>query len=190
LQGSSAVHLGDTATLRTPVFGQRYTPDYAIADWIWFGAAGDSVDITSTDGSVYTNLGQQTDSRHNVVPYFRSRLQNDGVVSISTNMDENDGDSVPYTLRIERVGPEPPAALRMTCERARLTIISPRITDHFSIVPISIAHSVRDLSKWTTFVGTYNVALVPDSLYQVCRVPCVTPDTIRLTPHARVRRRY
>ncbi len=153
---------------------------------IWFGTAGDSLEVTSTQGSVYTNLGQQTDSLHNVVQYFRARLQDDGVVAISTNMDVNDGDNVPYTLRIERVGPKPGAALRQTCEQAKLTVTSSRLADHFSIVPVSIAHSIHDLSKWTTFTGIYNVALVSDSLYRLCQVPCVTPDTIKLLPGASV----
>ncbi len=187
---TTVVHSTDTATVRKPIFGQRYTPDYAYGDVIWFGTAGDSLEVTSTQGSVYTNLGQQTDSLHNVVQYFRARLQDDGVVAISTNMDVNDGDNVPYTLRIERVGPKPGAALRQTCEQAKLTVTSSRLADHFSIVPVSIAHSIHDLSKWTTFTGIYNVALVSDSLYQLCQVPCVTPDTIKLLPGASVTRKY
>jgi hypothetical protein len=187
---SSQFQFIDTATVRKPIGNPRYSSPFPIGDWIWFGAAGDSLDITSTAGKVYTNLGQQHDSLRNAVPYFRARLPNDGAVAISTTMYENEGESVAYTLRIERVGREPPLALRPTCERATLAVISARLTDHFSIVPLSIVDSVHDLSNWTVFTGVYKVALVSDSLYQVCRVPCVKPDTIELLPGTTVTRDY
>jgi hypothetical protein len=88
------------------------------------------------------------------------------------------------------VGTDPPASFRATGRSATLTVTSKRKTAQFSIVPISLLSPVTDRSKWKAFVRTYKVALVRDSLYEVCRVPCSRPDTVKLTPSARVTKRY
>lgn len=176
-------HFGDT----TVHFRQT---DVALGRFIWFGTADDSLEISTSNGVLATNLGLQLDSLHNSVPYFGVRLQHDGVVAVETQIDIDDGFNVPYTLTIARSGAALPAALTPTCGRARLTIVSSRPVDHFSIVPVSLARSVHDLSKWTTFTGVYGVALVSDSLYQICRTPCVRPDTVKLRPGASVTRHY
>jgi hypothetical protein len=163
----------------------------ASADWIWFGAAGDSIEIFAPPGSyISTNFGQEHDRLHNTARYFRHRLTSDGVVAIWVTMDEFLGDSLGYTLRIRREGTVTPTWLRATGQWAKLTIESRRQLDPFSVIPMMLARSVRDRSKWKVLPRTYNVALVGDSLYEVCRLPCSSPDTVKLTPSASVTRRY
>lgn len=164
----------------------------ARANWIWFGAAGDSLDISADDGVLTTSLGQEYDSRRNNASYFRHRLARDGLVSISIDMEESQGDSIAYTLRIRRAGSPLPNGLRLTSDHARLTVESAGRTGQFSLIPLSIASTVSDRSHWKAFAfeRTYNVALVDDSLYEFCRVPCSRPDTLKLTPSSSVRRRY
>lgn len=164
----------------------------ARANWIWFGAAGDSLDISADDGVLTTSLGQEYDSRRNNTSYFRHRLTRDGLVSISIDMEESQGDRIGYTLRIRRVAPVLRNGLRPTGDRARLTVESAGRTDQFSLIPLSISPTVRDRSHWKAFAfeRTYNVALVDDSLYEFCRVPCSRPDTLKLTPSHSVRHRY
>jgi hypothetical protein len=161
----------------------------ATADWIWFGAAGDSTEFVTSDGVISTSLGQERDSGHNTRSYFRQRLAIDGVVSISVSILEPDSDSVPFTLTIRRDGTSR-RGLRPTGQRATLVVDSRRIGAEFTLIPLLIASGVNDRSKWKAFVGTYGVALVDDSLYEFCRLPCLRPDTVELTPSAVVTRRF
>ena len=194
---ASVICFRDTATspedpnAADPVIGAR---------WLWFGGAGDSVQISArpdirshlSEGAVIaTSLGQERDSLHNTAAYFRRRLTDDGVIEMvllfdSVVDDEILGDTVVYTLRIRHDDPEPRPALIATARMATLTIAGARVGDEFSIVPLSMARSVRDLTRWRIHARTYRVALVADSLYQLCRLPCVSPDTVKLTPATRV----
>ncbi len=175
------------------------------AHWIWFGTASDSIEISArpdlrspqTGGGTYisTSLGQERDSLGNTASHFRRRLASDGVVELSVTFDniigsEIMGDTVGYTLTIGHAAEVSRPALRTTGKWATLTIVSARATDAFSVVPISIVSSVRDFSKWKVSPRTYNVALTADSLYEVCRLPCSSPDTITLTPSATVSRTF
>jgi hypothetical protein len=164
----------------------------AAADWIWFGAAGDSIEIFAPPGAAHvsTNFGQEHESNQNTAPYFRHRLTHDGLVAIWVTFDQILGDTMAYALRIHREGPEPPAALRATGQWATLTIVSRQATDSFSVVPLTVARSLRNRSEWKVLARPYKVALVPDSLYEVCRLPCSAPDIVKLTPSAKVTKRY
>ena len=160
------------------------------ADWIWFGSAGDSIEVVGPEGSyISTNLGAEHDADHDNVSYFHQRLATDGI--LATRIDFlNIGDTVPYELRIRRQGPETHTALIPTGKWARLTIVSVSATDPFTVIPLSLVRSVKEGTKWKVMALPYNVALVGDSLYQICKVPCVSPDTVKLAPSGRATRRY
>jgi hypothetical protein len=104
------------------------------------------------------------------------------LLSDSVVGDEILGDTVVYTLRIRHDDPEPQPALVATGRMATLTVAGARARDEFSIVPLLLTRSVHDLTRWRLHARRYRVALVVDSLYQLCRLPCVSPDTVRLMP--------
>lgn len=159
--------------------------------WIWFGARGDSIEFDLAPGdAISTNIGADRDARHDNVPYFRRRLARAGAVEMWVLLPDTLGDTVAYTLRVRRIPSGGSAILRPTGERATLTIQSHSAKDRFAVVPLAAARSVRDLSSWQVHPETYNVALVQDSLYVLCRLPCVRRDTVKLTPRATVTRSY
>lgn len=158
--------------------------------WIWFGARGDSIEFDLAPGdAIQTSIGEDREARHRV-PYFRRRLARDGAVEVWVLLPDTLGDTVAYTLGVRRIPSGRSADLRPTGERATLTIQSRSAKDRFAVVPLAVARSVRDLSSWQVHPETYNVALVGDSLYEVCRLPCARRDTVKLTPRATVTRRY
>lgn len=178
-------------------------PGYLVdAHWIVFGAARDSFEFSaSVQGHPSNVVGitvdagsvrgfQERDSLGNTARYSRLRLRNDGVVAVSVSISEAVGDTVEYGFRVTRHPPETASALRATGRQATLTISSNRLADRFSVVPVSVARSADDLSRWSVFPRTYQVALVPDTLYEICRIPCLMPDTVKLTPDGRASRRY
>jgi hypothetical protein len=57
------------------------------------------------------------------------------------------------------------------------------------VIPLGVAPTVRDRSMWTVLPRRYRVALLPDSLYELCKIPCSRPDTVKLTPSAYVSKR-
>lgn len=159
-------------------------------NWIWFGNAQDSIEVLADSGSlISTNVGTEHDADRNNVPYFHGRLARDGVVVIEIAFLDR-GAVVPYELRIGRASEGHAPALRPTGKWARLTIASAQTTDPFTVIPLSLVPSTRDLTAWKVMAVPYNVALVSDSLYQVCRVPCTSPDTVKLVAGARVTRKY
>jgi len=161
-----------------------------MANWIWFRAAGDSIEVSaSPSASIATSVGQERDALHNTASRFRHRLKNDGVVIVWLAFDEQVVDTVPYVLRVRHNG-SASSLLRPTARRATLTVVSRRKNDTFSLVPASIASTVRDRSRWSMYAKTYNVALVADSLYELCRLPCSSPDTVKLTPSANVVKKF
>lgn len=164
---------------------------YPLADWIWFAVARDSIEISAPAGSaVTTNIGQERDALHNTRGYFRYRALRDGVLLISVSLDETQGATVPYTLQISRGGSPTSGFLRPTGATATLTVISGDKAAAFSLVPGSIASAVRDRSPWRIYAGRFKVALVSDSLYELCRLPCSSPDTVELTPSANVVKKF
>jgi hypothetical protein len=184
--GPETLCLRDTAIIRSDA---NHNDIYATADWILFAAGGDSVEVsTIPPGAVATNLGQERDSLHNTAAYFRHRFTGDGVLQVWVSLDES-SDTVPYTLRLRHVGSQP-AALAATAQSATIRLVAPRQTDRFSVVPASRARRVKDLSPWTVPLGVHKVALVADSLYEVCRVPCSAAETVRLTPSTVVTKRF
>lgn len=157
-----------------------------IAAWIWFAAAGDSLEVsTSPEAFVYTSIGQERDSLQNTARRFRRRLQSDGVVLVWLAFDEQTADSVPYTLHVQHESAVS-RPLRATGEAATLTVVSRHKNSTFSLVPASIAPTVRDRSQWRIFAKTYRVALVGDSLYELCRLPCSSPQIVKLKALANV----
>jgi hypothetical protein len=150
--------------------------------WLLFGARGDSIELFSGAGSaMMTSLGQEHDVRNNTASYFRRRLANSGAISVLVTTSDGRGDSVEYYLRLREQGSDR-SPLRVTGERAQLTIEGRGPSGRASVVPLAVVSSLTDLSAWEIDAATYNVALVRDSLYQVCRVPCRKPDTLRLAP--------
>jgi hypothetical protein len=162
-------------------------PPFTTKSWIWFGTAGDSVEVFAGAGTAMsTNFGQES-FNGNTAPYFRHRLVTSGVLQTLVTMSDGRGDTVEYVFRIRRDGPIAPAALSATGQRARIDLPATRSSDRFAIIPLSVLPTVRDISAWQVDRGRYNVALVHDSLYQVCRLPCLNADTITLRPSSSVK---
>jgi hypothetical protein len=154
-------------------------------DWIWFGTGGDSIEVRGPDGSsISTNVGTEHDSDRNNVSYFHGRLTGDGVVAITITF-WNAPDVVPYELSVRSQRTDARARLRPTGKWARLTIVGANPRDSLTIAPLSVARFARSEARWRVTAQSYNVALVADSLYEVCKVPCASPDTISLVPNGR-----
>ena len=157
-----------------------------LGTWIWFAAAGDSLEISAIpSAAIATSLGQERDSLQNTAPRFRHRVQHDGVVILWLAFDEQVADSVRYTLRVKH-DLATASELRPTGQTATLTVMSRGKNDTFSLVPKSVVPHVRDRSWWRMFAKVYKVALVSDSLYELCRLPCSAPRTVLLKPSANV----
>jgi hypothetical protein len=176
----------------------------AVTHWILFGSAGDSVSIVAqvnmhaTElGLAYiaTNIGQEHEAAGYVSPRFRRRLTTNGVIDVSVSFgdvvaNEKVAGTVAYTLRIQHDDFPLSAAYQPTDRFAKLDIVSAHPTDTFSMIPISIAPLVADRTGWVVHAQTYRVALVTDSLYELCRLPCVKPDTVKLKASDSVAKRY
>jgi len=161
--------------------------------WLWFGSVGDSVEmVASEDGappgtpgaSLVTTLGRER-AGGNDAPYFRLRLNSGGVVDAWLSFADiiNGrvvGDTVPYTFRVHsiRSGSSP---LRPTGQWATLRL-KPGAGRRVSVIPLALVAGVHDRSLWAVYGHAYRVALVADSLYETCELPCTAPDTVRLMP--------
>jgi hypothetical protein len=157
-----------------------------IRNWIVFGTAGDSIEVSVPQGAVIsTNRGAERDAQHDNVPYFRHRLKTGGIVLLSIFLNDSLTDPVQYSLRLWR-DRNSRTALQPTGAGATLVIDSQNTSDRFAVIPLSVAKSVVDLTDWDVERGTYRVVLVADSLYQVCRLPCVIRDVVKLSPFAAV----
>jgi hypothetical protein len=88
-------------------------------------------------------------------------------------------------VRLVRAGRLP--LLTPTSKTATLELRPAPIGTRFSVVPLSRASGVRDSVLWTVPRGIHKVLLVADSLYEVCRMPCLVPDTVKLRPDTRAR---
>ena len=172
------------------------------AHWLFFGAGQDSLEFFGSAGgndvdgtALSTDFGttfgfQERDQLRNTAPYNRFRLPSDGVVTLWVVVDDDLGDTVPYTLRHQRLGSATARALQATGRSATLTLLSQKVTDRISVIPLAIPRIGLDRSKWTVFPRRYRVALSADSLYEVCKIPCSRPDTLKLTPSAHVSKRF
>jgi len=188
-----------------PTSGALCIPDTAVArrvpgealpvtmrQWILFAGAGDSLEISVPKGGVVsTNLGVERDSSHDNVPYFHHRTKTSGliVVTVVFDLDNALNDSVEYSLRLKIDGHDSGRTLRPTGKVAMLVVASPNENDRFRVAPLSSATRADDSGDWTMTAGTYRVVLAPDSLYQLCRLPCAHADTIRLVGGTRVETR-
>lgn len=160
---------------------------------LWFGRAGDSLVMSAHASAVQTSIGDDKDALHNNVPWFHRRVPRDGTITIWTTMEEERGDSVRYTLRVQDMtvsGASP--ALEPTGQTARLVLTArnPRVTTEFSVIPASQLRPGVDRTAWKTVPGRHKVALTRDSLYEVCVLPCTAPKTIKLLPNQVVLWRY
>jgi len=72
---------------------------------------------------------------------------------------------------------------------AMLTIESARPSSDFAIVPFSVRSSRVD-SAWAVPARAYRVALTADTLYKICSLPCLMPDSVSLRPGTKVTKRY
>jgi hypothetical protein len=176
----------DTAYVRADS-GNPYFDESASTQWLWFGSTGDSIELSApSDAHIVTSLGQDRDSLRNTASHFRRRLTHDGLLELAVVMEEVSGDSVSYLLEVRRLTSGARARLRPSGQYATLTIESKRLTDAFSLIPLSMAPFTQDRGHWKASARTHKVALVGDSLYEVCFLPCTFPDTIKLPPFARV----
>ena len=180
---AGSVCLVDTAITHSEADPPDLSPT---SQWIVFGAAGDSIEIsTIPPGAINSSLGEERDSLHNTAAQFRHRLVSDGAIEVWVDL-ENISDTVAYALRLLHRGPPPPRSLRLTGEAATLVLSSPRATDRYAIIPISMARGVRDLRPWSVAMGTHKVALVADSLYELCIMPCARRDTMKVARSSRL----
>lgn len=177
----------DTAFMRLPEADDHFLG--ASKDWLWFDAADVSIEVLGLGTFISTNLGQDHDPvTHNTASFFRRRLRHDGVLTVHVDTDERD--SVEYDLEFRHPDRAPPDALRATGQRASLSLAIGKQGKRVSVVPVSIAGTISDRSRWAVAPGDYTVALVADSLYELCLLPCVKPDTVKLTLQSRVVRKY
>jgi hypothetical protein len=163
----------------------------ATRDWLWFDAADVSLEVLGLGTYITTNLGQDHDAvSHNTASFFRRRLRHDGVLTVEVTTDEVLGDSIEFDLEFRHPDRAPPKALRATGQRASLSLVIGKQGKRVSVVPLSIAGTISDRSSWAVGPRDYIVALVADSLYELCLLPCVKPDTVKLTPRSRIVRKY
>jgi hypothetical protein len=165
----------------------------AVGTVLWFGHRGDSLVLSAHASAVQTTIGDDKDAAHNNVPHFHGRIPKDGTMTIWTTMEEERGDSVRYTLRVEDMpgGPSSPG-LEATGETARLILPSPSPQKfvEISVIPVSQLRPGIDRAAWKTYPGKHKVVLTRDSLYEVCRLPCVSPRTVKLRAEHAVTARY
>lgn len=175
---------------------RRHATDFEMYAWasiLWFGRSGDSLVLSTNANTVQTTIGDDKDSLHNNVPSYHGRVPRDGSITIWASMDEERGDSVPYTLRVQDFHPSSASsALEPTGKTARLVIPSPgpRRYAEISVIPLSQVRAGLDRTAWKTYPGSHKVALTRDSLYEVCLLPCVVPRTIKLRPNQAVSWKY
>jgi len=153
---------------------------YPMSSWILFTASGDSIELSVPPGSVIaTNLGQERDSLGNTAPYFRRRIDRNGILHATIELGQHSSDTVPYTLRVAQYGTRP-GALRATGETARLNLTAKEALARFSVVPAAIPLPPNDVAPWSVPLGSHKVALIVDSIFLLCRIPCAKPDTVIL----------
>jgi hypothetical protein len=168
------------------------------ARWLIFARAGDSIELEAwadrersvpdAIARLSTSAGTQSDSHNNTARHFFGRAKTDGLLTARVVMDDDLGDSVAYTLRISR--PDESSLRRyLVVGAARLIVSGPGDHDEFSIMPLSDARDhASNRNAWKYYVGSFEIALTADSLYEFCSVPCRVPDTIKLKPGYRVQR--
>lgn len=174
----------DTAVIDQPNLTLNPT-----ARLLWFGRSGDSLSMDTNLGTVQTSIGSIVDSLHNNVSYFSGHLARDGAIMVWIDISDERGGTVPYMLRVAVESSNNAIPRRPTNLMSRLTL-SPDRTRKFaeiSVVPLSELHAGIDRSAWKVTPGTYKVVMTQDSLYEVCVLPCVSPDTVTLKTRQAVR---
>jgi hypothetical protein len=132
---------------------------------------------------------QGSDAQGNTTATQARRMESAGALRVWVDFAATGEPSVPYTIRMHRATPASDA-YRLTGQWAKLDVSSQVRKDRFSLVPVSVEHSLSNLSNWAVLGGLYQVALVSDSLYELCRLPCTKPDTITLKPSGSLTKQY
>jgi hypothetical protein len=181
--------------MRDTAYGHTidYSPGWLVdADWIVFGDAGDTIEASAYSEektprvlSVSVAMWGRRDLK---APRVDMTTAGAVMVMVLADLYGFAGDTIPYVIHLRRQGRRSPS-LQPTGALSRLTIQSGREADRFSVMPVAVG-VVPDRQSWSVSAGTYRVALVPDSLYEICRLPCQRPDTLTLRPGATVTRRF
>jgi hypothetical protein len=95
----------------------------AVGTILWFGRRGDSLVLSAHASAVQTTIGDDKDAQHNNVPHFHGRVPKDGTITIWTSMDEERGDSVHYSLRVEDLPAQSPLLSFPAGARAHAAVI-------------------------------------------------------------------
>ena len=187
-QASSSIWcIVDTAVVDQP--NQSINPSAKV---LWFATSGDSLRMSSDLGTVQTSIGSIVDSLHNNVSFFSGSVVRDGAITVWIAISDERGDTVAYTLRVAVQSANKASPLRSTGLTSRLTLSPDRTRKlaQISIVPLSQLRDGVDRSAWKVMPGTYKIAMTRDSLYELCVLPCVSPDTIKLKQRQAVRWAY
>lgn len=173
----------DVVCFRDTAFAHTYPGEampVTMKDWLFIGHAGDSVEFrVPTGGYIWTNVGVERDAAHNNVDYFRYRLTRDRLIHLWITLD-GVSDSIPYTLSFRRIRPQSANVIAVKGLWSTLRLDSTRNSDRFSVTPIAL-DPLSDPSDWVVGPGSYNVPMLGDSLYKICRIPCTIVDTVRLS---------
>jgi hypothetical protein len=180
----------DTAFISSDALEPNPQSD-ARAWFIVFASRGDSIEIRGPkQSSLITNIGQERTSANFTANYFRRRLDRDQAVEIWVDMDAVAGDSVSFVLNVQLIrgasdGP------RLSGAVATLRIAAPGSKDAFSLLPATLLALRPRPRDWAIHPNrTYKIALADDSLYQLCRIPCVAPEMIILKAGHQVLRHF
>lgn len=146
----------------------------------------------SADASLSTHEGESSGEGRRDPSYYRHQhVATDGVIAVTIiHQSSFLPDTLEYNFIVRRTGAPASGAFAPTGGFATLIVAGRTRADSFSIVPLAVSHAVRDRRRWQVSAQTYNVALVPDSFYELCSVPCAKPDTVALKPGARVAVRF
>lgn len=170
------------------------TPTVGV-NWLVFAAEGDSLelDVSAEGGNVVrltTTLGHENDALGNTASSMHLRMSRDGIVVVQISMDQIWPDSVPYVFRMRQIPSRGASTLRATGEVARLRVSSQDQYQKLSFAPASSFRTGAKESAWEIFPETYKVALVADSLYSLCSLPCAKPDRVHLRAGSSVEKKY
>jgi hypothetical protein len=176
--GENVTCYRDTALVDS---GPDYADAYPSATWVLFGLIGDSVEISTIPAmNVAVRVGAERSNGSGIHPRsFARRIARSGIIRVNV-FPSSSADSIPYTLRVRRWDVPRSAGLRINGGAATLAVTAARAAQPLMLVPVSGTSHRGSLSDWTMYPGTYKIALVEDSLYEMCALPCQRPDTILL----------
>jgi hypothetical protein len=160
------------------------------ANWILFVEPGDTtrVEVRPLRGATASTVLRAPGNSAQQIPEVVSTAS--GVLWVFSVLDpsRSGGDTIPYKIQVHRRGAG--TRTRPAGSSAGLTIESASANDRFSVVPLSLVGGLASREQWAVPRGAFRVALLQDSLYEVCRLACVAPDTVRLVPGGTALKRY